>query len=304
MEKTEGPITVIIADESERLDVYLAKKLDLSRSYLHKLIKEGAVLVNRAKPETKSGYKLRVGDKIIVTIPAVKKIEVEAQDIPLEILYEDPDLLVLNKPAGMTVHPVGRINKNTLVNALLHHCRELSQIGGCFRPGIVHRLDKDTSGVMVVAKNDRAHRRLSAQFGSHQINKTYLTLVWGTMSYRQGSIDLAIGRASSDRTKMKVTGTGRPSKTSYEVVKQYSKMALLKIFPQTGRTHQIRVHLSYLKHPVVGDRKYGCSWDNEGIGRQMLHAETLTFIHPVTGIKMTFKAELPQDFKDVIKANS
>jgi 23S rRNA pseudouridine1911/1915/1917 synthase len=253
---------------------------------------------------TKAGQQIKAGTTLLVDIPEIKVLDLEAQDIELNILYEDKDLLVVDKPAGMIVHPVAGIRKDTLVNALLRQCRDLSGIGGCIRPGIVHRLDKDTSGVMVVAKNDAAHQGLSSQFNAHKVKKTYLTLVWGKMAYQRGSIDMAIERGREDRTKMKVTNIGgRQAKTVYETIKQSGRMALLRIFPETGRTHQIRVHLSYLNHPIVGDKKYARGQANDGINRQMLHAETLSFRHPVSGKKVTFKAELPEDFKEVMRAN-
>jgi len=306
MEKTTGFNNEIVAVSSGRLDMLLAAALGCSRAYAQKVIRAGGVTTcgNRVKAITKTGYQVNSGERFLVTVPEARTIALEAEDVALDIIYEDADLLVLNKPAGMIVHPVAHIRSKTLVNALLQHCGKLSQIGGCIRPGIVHRLDKDTSGVMVVAKNDRAHQMLARQFEKHEIKKTYLALVHGVMEHKTGSIDAAIGRGQEDRTRMKVAGAGgRQAKTGYEVVKQYPRMALLRIFPETGRTHQIRVHLSYVKHPILGDTKYGRERAEEEAGRQMLHAESLTFRHPASQKTVTFNAPRPADFQEVIAAH-
>ncbi len=303
METTKEQAIEIIADQSIRLDVLLAEKLSQTRATAQKLIRDQGVcrLLPTKKIITKTGYKTSLGEVFQVVVTAPKKLALAAENIPLNVLYEDPSLIVLNKPAGMMVHPVGKIVTGTLVNALLQHCHDLSQIGGCIRPGIVHRLDKDTSGVMVVAKNDVAHRSISEQFTKSQVKKTYLALVQGRMPSRTGMINARISRGQTDRTKMKVSGIkGRAAVTEYEVVKQYPSMALLRLFPKTGRTHQIRVHLAFIGHPIVGDWKYGRNPDQGKIKRQMLHAETLAFIHPVTKKHIRFQAELPADFRDAL----
>jgi 23S rRNA pseudouridine1911/1915/1917 synthase len=306
MEKTKEQTIEFTASDNGRLDMLLAEKLDQSRALAQKIIREQGV--NRIAPTrkviNKTGYKTSAGEIFQVTMPELKTSTLDAENIPLHILYEDENLAVIDKPAGMMVHPVAKIKTGTLVNALLSHCQDLSQIGGCIRPGIVHRLDKDTSGVMVIAKNDNAHKHLSAQFAHSQVKKTYLALVHGRMSSRKGVIDAGIGRGQTDRTKMKISESkGRAAVTEYEVVKQYQSVALLRLFPKTGRTHQIRVHLAFIGHPIVGDWKYGKEKIARNIKRQMLHAETLAFTHPVTKEHLRFQAELPADFKGAIAAN-
>ncbi|MDD5491670.1 MAG: RluA family pseudouridine synthase [bacterium] len=306
MEKTKEQIIEITASGNDRLDVLLAEKLSLSRALVQKIIRGQGVwrIAPGKKVISKTGYKTSAGEVFQVTIPEPRELTLVAENIPLLILYEDNSLIVINKPAGMMVHPVGKIKTGTLVNALLEHCQNLSQIGGCIRPGIVHRLDKDTSGVMVVAKNDAAHQCLSRQFTRGQVKKTYVALVHGRMSSRKGVINAKISRGRTDRTKMKIsTATGRAAVTEYEVIKQYPKMALLRLFPKTGRTHQIRVHLSFIDHPIVGDWKYGKDQPAGMANRQLLHAETLAFIHPATKEHVRFQAELPADFKGAIATN-
>jgi 23S rRNA pseudouridine1911/1915/1917 synthase len=303
MEKPKEQTIEFTADNNGRLDVLLAEKLSQSRALAQKIIREQGVcrVAPGRKIIKKTGYKTSMGEVFQVTMPGLKELPLAAENIALHILYEDKNLIVINKPAGMMVHPVARIKTGTLVNALLKHCQNLSQVGGCIRPGIVHRLDKDTSGVMVVAKNDSAHQDLSEQFARGQVKKNYLALVHGWLPSRQGVITARISRGRNDRTKMKVTGIkGRAAVTEYEVVKQYPSMALLRLFPKTGRTHQIRVHLAFIGHPIVGDWKYGRNLDQGKIKRQMLHAETLAFIHPVTKEHLRFQAELPADFKDAL----
>ncbi|MBI5555186.1 MAG: RluA family pseudouridine synthase [Elusimicrobia bacterium] len=303
METTKEQTIEFTAEQSIRLDVWLAEKLSQTRATAQKLIREQGVwrLLPTKIIITKTGYKTSLGEVFQVIASAPKELTLTAENIPLPVLYEDESLIVLNKVAGMMVHPVGKIITGTLVNALLYHCHDLSQIGGCIRPGIVHRLDKDTSGVMVVAKNDAAHRHLSEQFAQSQVKKTYLAVVQGRLPSRRGLINAWISRDQTDRTKMKVSRIkGREAVTEYEVIKQYRSMALLRLFPKTGRTHQIRVHLAFIGHPIVGDWKYGKNQDQGKIKRQMLHAETLAFVHPVTKKCLHFKAELPADFEDVL----
>ncbi|MDD5258724.1 MAG: RluA family pseudouridine synthase [bacterium] len=306
MEKTKEQIIEFTASKNSRLDMLLAEKLSQSRALAQKIIREQGVcrIAPSRKMINKTGYKTSVGEMFRVNLPELKELPLAAEKILLSILYEDKSLIVLDKPAGMMVHPVGRIKTGTLVNALLDHCQGLSQIGGCIRPGIVHRLDKDTSGVMVIAKSDAAHRHLSRQFARGQIKKTYLALVHGRVSSRHGVINARIVRGRTDRTKMKVSATaGRPAVTEYEVVKQYPDMALLRLFPRTGRTHQIRVHLVFIGHPIVGDWKYGPKLPTSRSARQLLHAESISFIHPETKEHLRFQADLPADIKGAITVN-
>lgn len=281
----------------------------LSRTYIQKLIREGAIAVN-GKP-SKPGYKLRTGDRISLTLPAPRPLQtIEPEPIPLDILYEDSALIVVNKPAGMTVHPAGDVQSGTLVNALLNHCETLPGIGGVQRPGIVHRLDKDTSGAIVVAKTDYAHRHLSAQFEAHTTTRYYHAVVCGAPSNETGTINARLIRSPRDRRKMTVTGTGgRHAVTHYHLLEQYDRLSFLKLTLETGRIHQIRVHLSHIGHPVAGDHIYGGGYaravrdaPSQGVkealvalDRQALHAHTLGFIHPDTEERLIFSAPMPDD---------
>lgn len=306
MEKTKEQIIEFTASQDGRLDILLAEQLSQSRAMAQKIIREQGVcrIAPGQKMIRKTGYKTSSGEVFRVNMPGIKELPLAAEKIPLPILYEDKDLVIINKPAGLMVHPVGKMKTGTLVNALLEHCQDLSQIGGCVRPGIVHRLDKDTSGVMVVAKNDTAHQHLSGQFTRGQVKKTYVALVYGRMPSRKGVINANISRSRTDRTKMKVSvSEGRAAVTEYEVLKQYQGMALLRLFPKTGRTHQIRVHLAFIGHPIVGDWKYSKDKATVIASRQLLHAETLAFVHPATKKHVRFQAELPADFKGAIAAN-
>lgn len=304
MEKTEECRREIIIDKKGRLDVSVAEKLAISRTAAQKLIIAGQVHKISATglvKEQKAAGMATPGEIYCVQLEPLRAISLAREDKPLEILYEDNDFLVLNKPAGMLVHPTVRQAQGTLVNALLFHIDNLSGIGGEIRPGIVHRLDKDTSGVMVIAKNDYAHQNLSEQFASRSIKKTYLALVGGVMEQRHGKIQAALGRHRTIRTKMSVVAKkGREAITEYELIRQYHDCALLRVFPRTGRTHQIRVHFGYIKHPVVGDIVYGSKKSFSGVSRHLLHAESITFTHPRTGSVMTFSAPLPEDFKKVV----
>jgi len=300
-----------------RLDLYLVSQLpDLSRTAIARLIEEGNVLVSE-KP-TKPGYRLRAGDRIRVTIPPPRPTEIRPEEIPLEILYEDSDLMVINKPRGMVTHPAPGAYEGTLVNAILAHTRgELSGIGGVERPGIVHRLDKDTTGLIVVAKNDVAHRSLSHQIASRTAERRYLALVWGNPRFERAIVDAPIRRHPADRQRFMVSEQGevsgaRRAVTELQVRERFRIMALLEAKLETGRTHQIRVHCSYIGHPVVGDPVYGRrslpKMDDpklmellSNLGGQALHAYSLAFNHPTTGARMEFTAPPPSDFEALLR---
>jgi len=282
-----------------RLDQFLAGEIThLSRARIQGLIKSGNILLNNAP--TKPGAKIKTGDTISVDEPPAKPVETLAEEIPLEVLHEDNDLIVLNKPAGLVVHPAAGNWSHTLVNALLHHCTALSGIGGVQRPGIVHRLDKDTSGCIVVAKNDLAHQALTAQFAGRKVLKVYLALVSGRLKKTSGDIETSIGRHPVHRKKMAVVeGTrGRNAKTSYRVLQELENASLVECTLHTGRTHQIRVHLKHLGHPLLGDKLYG-GVKGDTFPRQMLHAWRLGFFHPRNSRWMEFQSPLPEDFKNL-----
>lgn len=300
-------------EEKQRLDIYLSKRnLSLSRSRIQKLISSGKIRVNNTI--VKPSYWVKVGNKIEVTIPKPRPLRVEPEKISLNILYEDRDLIVVNKPRGMVVHPGAGISSGTLVNALLYHCKDLSGIGGVLRPGIVHRLDKDTSGVLVVAKNDSAHLALSNQFKERRVNKRYIALVKGRVLKEEGKIEAPIGRHPVKRKKMAAgVKRARGAITSYKVLERFKDFTLLEAIPETGRTHQIRVHLAYIGYPIVGDPKYGgriTGYRLQATGfkkviaslkSQLLHAQTLGFVHPRTKEYMEFNAPLPEEMERVIK---
>jgi 23S rRNA pseudouridine1911/1915/1917 synthase len=294
----------------ERLDTWLRQKLPgLSRGAVQRLIEQGHVRVNGKA--VKSTHTPRAGERVEVEIPEARPAEAQAEEIPLEILYEDEVLLVLNKPPGLVVHPASGHESQTLVNALLHHCRgQLSGIGGVARPGIVHRLDKDTSGCLVVAKNDITHLALSAQFASRKVDKVYHAIVCGEMTRDHGEIRAAIARHSSHRKCMTVDEEfGRAAHTSFRVLERLRGATLAEALLHTGRTHQIRVHFKFIGHPLVGDSTYGHR-QNERLeeltryhaARQMLHAFSLAFIHPRTGKRRRFEAPRPEDFKEAVAA--
>jgi 23S rRNA pseudouridine1911/1915/1917 synthase len=276
-----------------RLDRYLALALpQFSRSRLQALIRAGEVKLQGKGARTRET--VRAGDVVRLTVPPLQEIAAEAEEIPLEILFEDEDLLVLNKPPGLVVHPGAGNQTHTLVNALLHHCASLSGIGGKQRPGIIHRLDKDTSGCLVVAKNDAAHHELARQFAEREVKKIYLALVAGTLKRPRGTIEAPIGRHPVQRKKMAVDlRRGRAAKTEYRVLKSGGGLSLVECALHSGRTHQIRVHLHHLGHPIVGDALYG---KKGGASRQMLHAWKLGFNHPRTNERLFFEAPIPEDF--------
>ncbi len=296
----------IIADADcagERLDSFLAKKIEnTSRSAVQQLIDAGCVTLESGKT-VKSSLKVTGGELFLVEIPeAPENAGLTAQDIPLDIVFEDADLIVVNKPKGLVVHPAPGHEDGTLVNALMFHCGDsLSGIGGELRPGIVHRIDKDTSGLLIAAKNDFAHRALSAQLKSRSLSRVYETIVRGKMREEAGTIDAPIGRHPTERKKMAVTDrNSRSAVTHYELIAQYPGYAHLRCRLETGRTHQIRVHLAYIGHPVVGDAVYGSKKPELGLDSQCLHARAIKFIHPRTNEEMRFETELPDYFTQVL----
>lgn len=285
-----------------RLDIFLSAQPDNpSRSNIQKMISEGNVLVNGQIK--RSNYKLRPADNIVMTYQPPQEIEAVPENIPLDILYEDSDIIVVNKARGMVVHPAAGVYTGTLVNALLYHCGdELSGINGKIRPGIVHRLDKDTSGVMVVAKNDFAHNSLAKQIGSKTAVKEYVALVHGNITEEKGIIEANIGRHPVDRKKMAVvTSGGKPATTVFHVLERFKNCTYVKCRLLTGRTHQIRVHMAYIGHPLIGDPKYCNSKNKFDIQGQALHSLSLTLIHPRTNQEMTFSAPIPQDMQKLLK---
>ena len=288
-------------EQGIRLDVLLAGRFgELSRSHLQKLIAEGLVTVNGNT--AKANYKTQANDTINVTIPEAKPVEIVAENIPLDIIYEDSDIIVVNKPRGMVVHPAVGNYQGTLVNALLDHCQDLSGINGEIRPGIVHRLDKDTSGVMVAAKNDYAHLNLAEQIKNRTASRKYLAIVHGNIAEEQGIINAPLGRHSTDRKKMAVTfSNSKEAITRFHVIERFVNFALVECKLQTGRTHQIRVHMQYIGHPVVGDPKYGPEKKQFAIKGQALHSAELSLKHPVTGADMLFTTPLPPDMVDILK---
>ena len=286
----------------ERLDVYISSKDEnMTRSSAQRQIINGNVFVN-GKKITKVAYKVSENDEIVVEKEEAKEIELKAQDIPIDVVYEDNDIIVVNKPKGMVVHPANGNPDGTLVNAIMAICKDsLSGIGGEIRPGIVHRLDKDTSGLLIVAKNDKAHVNMSEQIKKHEVKKTYVALVRGVVKENEATIDMPIGRSNSDRKKMAVTKTGKNAVTHIKVLKRYDKYTLLEINIETGRTHQIRVHLAYIGYPIIGDYIYSNGKNEFGIIGQCLHAKSLEFKHPITGEKMKLEAPLPDYFQKVIE---
>lgn len=291
----------IIAEmENVRLDAYIAQKCEnLSRTMIQKLIEDGEILVNGQ--EKKISYKTKQGDVIEIHIPEAKEINLKAQDIPLDVVYEDDDIIVVNKPKGMVVHPANGNPDGTLVNAVMSLCKgSLSGIGGEIRPGIVHRLDKDTSGLIIIAKNDVAHINLSKQIKDRRVKKIYIALVKGNVSENEATINMPIGRSTKDRKKMAVRKDGKEAITHFKVLKRYGKYTLLELKIDTGRTHQIRVHMAEIGHPVVGDMIYSNGKNEFGIEGQMLHAKSLDFQHPVTGKQIHLEAELPKYFEEIL----
>ena len=286
-----------VARPGERLDKYIAEQCQISRSYAQKLIDDGQVAVNGHA--AKASQKLNAGDRIVASIPPPSPISLAPEDIPLKVIYEDKDLIVIDKPAGLLVHPAAGQYTGTLVNAILARCPDLGEINGSIRPGIVHRLDKNTSGLMMVAKNEAAQRSLSRQIKQRSIKKVYLALVLGHLSPERGAIDAPIGRHPGDRKRMAVVSGGREARTGYKVLKYFDDYTLVEAMPETGRTHQIRVHFAAIGHSILGDHIYGKR--SPLLGRQFLHAHRLGFKLPSSGEFVEFGAELPPDLEEVLK---
>ena len=287
--------------ENKRLDkVITILDCSLSRSMIQKLLDDGKILVNGKKE--KPSYKTKLNDTIIVEEVVAKEIELKAQDIPVNIIYEDSDIIVVNKPKGMVVHPANGNPDGTLVNAIMNICKDsLSGIGGEIRPGIVHRIDKDTSGLLIIAKNDRAHINLSEQIKNREIIKKYVALVRGNIKENNATIDMPIGRSDKDRKKMSVRKDGKNAVTHFKVIERYKGYTYLDIKIDTGRTHQIRVHLAEIGYPIIGDSVYSNGKNPFGVEGQMLHAKSLEFKHPITGKVMKLEAPLPEYFEEVLK---
>lgn len=287
---------IVDNEDNFRLDKVIALNMkDLSRTMIQEMINRGLISVNGKV--VKASYKTKLNDRIEITIEDNVELDIEPENIPINIVYEDKDVIVIDKPTGMIVHPSPGITKGTLVNALLYHCKDLSGINGVNRPGIVHRIDKETSGLLMIAKNDAAHRSLSNQLKTHSVKRRYVALVHGLIPHVQGKIDAPIGRNPNDRQSMSVTRTNsKNAVTNFTVLKRYKSMSLIECRLETGRTHQIRVHMSYIGYPVYGDPKYGRRKDDFTHG-QFLHAKKLGFIHPVTQKYMEFESELPDYFK-------
>jgi len=295
-------VTVKAAHEGERLDKVLAEAMDgFTRSAVQKLIEEGGAVCDGKTLNKK--YRCRAGDVLQITVPDAKPLEVAAEDIPLDIIYEDGDLLVVNKPKGMVVHPANGNYEGTLVNALLHHCGDsLSGINGVIRPGIVHRIDKNTSGLLIVAKNDLAHAGLATQIKNHSFSRAYEAVVYGNIKEDSGTVRQPIGRNPKDRKKMAVTlKNSKEACTHYEVLQRFGDFTHVRCVLETGRTHQIRVHMAYIGHPVAGDDVYGPRRVIKELNGQCLHAKHIGFVHPRTGEYMEFESELPPYFTDFLK---
>ena len=292
--------TYISSENNVRLDVFISMQMNCSRNRSQHLIKNGQVTVNGAVAE-KTGYKLETEDIVHVSVAEIEEMDAEPEDIPLNIVYEDSDLCVINKPQGMVVHPAPGHYSGTLVNALLFHVKDLSSIGGVKRPGIVHRIDQMTSGLLVVAKNDYTHESLSDQFKSHTAAREYYAIVNGNLKEDKGTVNEPIGRHPVDRKKMAVVSNGKTAVTHWTVLERYGNYTLIQLKLETGRTHQIRVHMSYIHHPVAGDAVYGSDKNNLGLNGQALHGFRLRFIHPRNGNEMQFEAELPEYFNKALK---
>ena len=283
-----------------RLDKAISEKnSELSRVAIQRMIEEGKILVNDKK--VKASYKVQKGDKIVIGEEEIKEAKLEAEDIPLDIIYEDKDIIVVNKQKGLVVHPGNGNWDGTLVNAIMAHCKDLSGIGGEIRPGIVHRIDKDTSGLLIIAKNDKAHINVSEQIKNHQVKKTYIALVRGTFKENEATINMPIARSTKDRTKMAVNRNGKEAITHFKVLERFSDCTLLEVNIETGRTHQIRVHMAEIGRPLIGDIVYSNGKNRFNVQGQMLHSYKLEFKHPSTGKTMSLTAPLPEYFENVLQ---
>lgn len=284
-----------------RMDKFLGERFpEYSRSYFQKLIKDGAVFVD-LKP-VKANYKVAQGQRVQVALPEPVSLDVEAEDMPLDIIYEDDDVLLINKPKDMVVHPAAGHEKHTLVNGVMYHCRDqLSTINGVMRPGIVHRIDKDTTGVLVICKNDKAHNSLAVQLKEHSITRKYHAIVYNNIIEDEGTVDAPIGRCPTDRKKMAINyKNGRNAVTHYKVLKRFGKFTYIECTLETGRTHQIRVHMASIHHPLLGDTVYGPAKSPWKLQGQTLHAKVLGFVHPSTGDYVEFETELPEYFQELL----
>lgn len=301
----EATYKVDLSETKKRIDLFLSNiQSEISRSQVQRLIEKDHVFVNGEPVRAK--YKVKSGDVVRLRVPEPTPLDLPAEPIPLNIVFEDECMVVVDKPAGMVVHPAPGHSTGTLVNALLNHCSDLSGIGGVERPGIVHRLDKETSGLVLVAKSEMAHRSLARQFKQREIKKVYLALVRGNVIENKGVIDLAIGRHKIHRKKMAVQQEGgRPATTSFEVIARYPHFSYLRLFPKTGRTHQIRVHVAQMGHPILSDKIYGGKLDGKHmkLPRQALHAHQLEFRHPISGESKNFTAPLPEDLGFYLKSH-
>lgn len=297
---SDGELIVIpVAAGGMRLDVFVAENTDYTRSAAQRLIESGAVLVDGLQKKTK--YAVRAGETVTVDPPEPEPVELEEEDIPLDIVYQDADIAVINKPVGMVVHPAAGNPSGTLVNAIMFHIKDLSGIGGEIRPGIVHRIDKNTSGLLVIAKNDEAHNFLSDELKTHSVSRVYYALAEGNFKEDCGTVDAPIARHRTDRKRMAVVMGGRNAITHWRVEERFGTKTLLRVELETGRTHQIRVHLAHIGHPLVGDDVYGGGKNDLGFKGQALHAAELRLTHPRTGEKMTFHAPLPEVFQKALE---
>ena len=292
----------LICEKESRADIYIAENAEgISRSFLKKLFDLGEILVNGKA--VRASYKLKCGDEISFSLPKAKPLNVTAQNIPIDIVYEDEELLVINKARGMVVHPAAGNEDGTLVNALMYHCGDtLSGINGVMRPGIVHRIDKDTTGLLVVAKNDNAHQKLTDQLSDHTLSRVYYAIVHGNIKEDNLTIDAPIARDNADRKKMTIAkNVGRDALTHISVLERFGKYTFIKCRLKTGRTHQIRVHTKSIMHPILGDKTYGLKKEEFSLDGQLIHAGEIGFIHPASGELVSFKAPLPDDFSQTLE---
>lgn len=302
MNEIKRKIEVVIDKKNNniRIDKVLNELTDLSRSYIQKLIKKDNVYCNGKVVDRKKD-KIKENDEVLIKVPPSKESNIKAQDIELDFVYEDDDIIIVNKKPGMVVHPAPGNWEKTLVNALLHYTDKLSSINGVKRPGIVHRIDKDTSGLLMVAKNNNAHNFLAKQLKNHTTERRYYAIVHGTIRQKEGTIDAPIGRNKKNRIKMDVVADGKDAVTHFKVIERFPKYTLLELKLETGRTHQIRVHMSYINHHILGDPLYGRSKEKVKHEGQLLHAKTLGFVHPTTKEYMRFDSELPEYFQRILK---